>query len=165
MFVGQSLPPFILVSCLPCSHETDPAFNAIKVERGYNYTDHITISPEKLPNYEDKLKSFYKEHLHTDEEIRYCLDGSGYFDIRDARERWIRISVGKGDMIVLPAGIYHRFTLDSSNYGRFMRLFVGEPVWTPYNREDKGTDDMGPRKAYVEATISPLAASAAAATA
>lgn len=29
--------------------------NKIQSERGYNYKDVITVSPEKLPNYEEKV--------------------------------------------------------------------------------------------------------------
>lgn len=128
-------------------HESDPALDKIRADRGYSYQDIITVSPEKLPNYEDKIKSFFEEHMHADEEIRYILEGSGYFDVRANDERWVRIKMGKGDMITLPAGMYHRFTLDDSNYIKAMRLFVGEPVWTPLNRPQ---DDHPVRKGYVQ---------------
>lgn len=131
-------------------YENDDALKKIREARGYSYMDICDICPEKLPNYDAKIKSFFEEHLHTDEEIRYCIAGSGYFDVRDENEQWIRISVKKGAMIVLPAGIYHRFTLDENNYIKALRLFVGEPVWTPYNRPN---DHLPARKGYVDAFV------------
>ncbi|XP_070589042.1 acireductone dioxygenase isoform X1 [Erythrolamprus reginae] len=116
------------------NYETDPELAKIRKEKNYSWMDIITISKDMLPNYEEKIKIFYEEHLHLDDEIRYILEGSGYFDVRDKDDKWIRIAMEKGDMITLPAGIYHRFTLDESNYVKAMRLFVGEPVWIAHNR-------------------------------
>nr|XP_010932820.1 1,2-dihydroxy-3-keto-5-methylthiopentene dioxygenase 1 [Elaeis guineensis] len=131
----------------PKNYEHNEELKKIRESRGYNYMDLLDLCPGKVENYEEKLKNFYREHIHADEEIRYCLKGSGYFDVRDEEDRWIRIWIKEGDMIVLPAGIYHRFTLDTSNYVKLMRLFVGEPVWTAFNRPQ---EDHPARQGYIK---------------
>uniref|UniRef100_A0A3P8UDV7 Acireductone dioxygenase n=1 Tax=Cynoglossus semilaevis TaxID=244447 RepID=A0A3P8UDV7_CYNSE len=128
-------------------YESDPELEKICKDQGYTYMDIITINKDALPNYEEKLKMFFEEHLHMDDEIRYILDGRAYFDVRDKEDRWIRIAMSKGDLITLPSGIYHRFTLDETNYTKAMRLFVGEPVWKAYNRP---ADDLEIRKKYLD---------------
>ncbi|CAO3655161.1 unnamed protein product [Mucor hiemalis] len=82
----------------------------IAKERSYKNRDVIVVSPDAMGDiYEDKVKSFFAEHLHEDEEIRYILDGSGYFDVRDKNEDWIRIYMEKGDMIILVSSIIYLF--------------------------------------------------------
>ncbi|RXK40691.1 1,2-dihydroxy-3-keto-5-methylthiopentene dioxygenase [Tremella mesenterica] len=123
-------------------------------QRGYKNRDRITVTKAGLGEaYETKIKSFFDEHLHEDEEIRYILDGSGYFDVRGSGgeydERWIRVSLTKGDLLVLPAGIYHRFTVDHDNAITAMRLFQDEPKWTPYSRTAADTDVREARAIYL----------------
>ncbi|KAJ5701461.1 hypothetical protein N7488_009009 [Penicillium malachiteum] len=125
----------------------------IALERGYKNRDQVCVSPQTMGDvYEEKVKMFFAEHLHEDEEIRYILDGEGYFDVRGQEDEWIRICLKKDDMIILPAGIYHRFTTNEQNYVKAMRLFQDEPKWTPLNR---GADvDVNPhRKTYVETVL------------
>ncbi|KAK4459007.1 Acireductone dioxygenase ARD family [Cladorrhinum samala] len=117
--------------------------------RGYRNRDEITVSPAAMGDiYEAKVRSFFDEHLHEDEEIRYVRDGVGYFDVRDKEDRWVRIRLERDDLIILPAGIYHRFTTDEGNYVQAMRLFKDEPKWTPLNRAEE-LDANPHRKEYV----------------
>jgi 1,2-dihydroxy-3-keto-5-methylthiopentene dioxygenase len=90
--------------------------NKIATERSYKNRDEITISPKTMGDvYEEKVKMFFNEHLHEDEEIRYILDGGGFFDVRSKDDDWVRIKLEKFDLMIMPAGIYHRFTTDTEN--------------------------------------------------
>ncbi|KAF7304213.1 1,2-dihydroxy-3-keto-5-methylthiopentene dioxygenase [Mycena indigotica] len=123
---------------------------AIARDRGYKNRDTIDVSREGMGDvYEAKIKGFFEEHMHEDEEIRYILSGSGFFDVRETpSDAWIRIAVGAGDLLVLPAGIYHRFTLDEQDRIKALRLFQDEPKWIPHARS-AATDSNEHRVEYL----------------
>ena len=148
---GRDVDPAYLSSLGIIHHELPnnlDAVNKIASDRSYKNRDEIEISPTTLPNYEEKVKNFFHEHLHEDEEIRYILDGHGYFDVRSKEDDWVRIRLEKGDLMIMPAGIYHRFTTDEGNYTKAMRLFKEDPKWTPLQRGEE-TDQNSFRREYL----------------
>ncbi|KAB0801355.1 hypothetical protein PPYR_05709 [Photinus pyralis] len=68
----------------------------------------------ETPDYNDFMRIIFTEHSHDYPGIRLITAGSGYFDVRDRSNRWIRIEVVTGDFIIIPGGISHRFTMDSN---------------------------------------------------
>ena len=73
----------------------------LATERKYKNRDQIIVSPDKMGDvYEEKVKMFFNEHMHEDEEIRYIEDGTGYFDVRSEEDEWVRIFLEKDDLIV-----------------------------------------------------------------
>lgn len=130
----------------PDIYENDPKLEEFCKENNYTFRDFVDSS--KIPNLAEKLDNFKIEHMHDDDEIRYFLKGSGYFDVKTKDDEWARIHCGPGDFVNLPAGMYHRFVPDDKMSFFVMRLFKGEPVWTPHNRAAE-TDTRPARVAYV----------------
>ncbi len=110
-----------------------PTLDALAAERGYVEQDIIELNPD-TPDLEALCAKFFDEHLHTDDEVRYVLEGEGIFDIRSADDRWMRVTVHKGDLLVVPAHLHHRFLLTARKQIRCVRLFKDKSGWVPHYR-------------------------------
>ena len=108
-----------------CDTEAD----AMEISKKYDVISNdficITSSMDTTP--------FFMNHYHENYELRYIIDGSGYFDILDKfSHKWFRIQVVSGSLLFIPAHQIHRFTLDVDCYIKAKRLFSTEhPIWTP----------------------------------
>ncbi|GFO23754.1 1,2-dihydroxy-3-keto-5-methylthiopentene dioxygenase [Plakobranchus ocellatus] len=123
-------------------------FADLRKQRGFIFEDEIELNKDNMKKFENDLAMFFTEHIHADDEVRMVLDGSGYFDVRDKDDKWLRIEANKDDLVIIPAGLYHRFTLDTNNYIKCKRLFSGSPVWTAFFRPE--ADAHPARKQFLE---------------
>lgn len=122
---------------------TDPgsyrsSVDMLKTERGYIEEDIVELGPS-TPNLEAICAKFVDEHHHDEDEVRFVLEGEGIFDIRSSDDRWMRVVVQPGDLIVVPAGRHHRFLLTESKRIRCVRLFRDTSGWVPHYREARPT--------------------------
>jgi 1,2-dihydroxy-3-keto-5-methylthiopentene dioxygenase len=96
---------------------------------GYTTADVIDVSPE-TPGLETMLARFDKEHTHSEDEVRFILAGRGIFFLHD-QEKVISVEVGPGDMLRVPKGTTHWFTLCEERRIRAIRWFQDTVGWTP----------------------------------
>jgi 1,2-dihydroxy-3-keto-5-methylthiopentene dioxygenase len=111
-----------------------PVLDELKGQRGYITQDEVRLSPD-TPQLAVVMKKFDDEHIHDDDEVRFVLDGAGVFDIRSTSDRWLRVVVEAGDLIVVPARRHHRFELTSLSRIHCVRLFKDASGWVPHYRD------------------------------
>ncbi|HVM33537.1 MAG TPA: cupin domain-containing protein [bacterium] len=107
-------------------------------ERGYVTMDQVKMWPD-MPNFDMLCQKFVGEHLHTDDEVRFVLAGSGVFEIRGEGDRWMKVTVEPKDFILVPANRFHRFYLTDEKNIHCVRLFKDQSGWTPLYRKDLET--------------------------
>jgi len=115
-------------------HAYDPELQDLQKNHGYIKVDVIALS-SKIPGIEEKLDVFRKEHLHTEDEVRFILDGRGIFFIHPENESIFEIEVHAGDFISVPAYTWHWFDLCQDRRIKAIRLFQKEDGWVPVYRE------------------------------
>jgi 1,2-dihydroxy-3-keto-5-methylthiopentene dioxygenase len=110
-----------------------PHLDELTKRRGYITQDEVALKPD-MPNLDVVLAKFDPEHRHDDDEVRFVLEGEGVFDIRSNDERWMRVVVEPGDLLVVPKGKNHRFELTEKKHIRCVRLFKDPAGWTAIYR-------------------------------
>ncbi len=124
----------VLYRALPLDAQAyQPVLDGIKREHRYIEQDIVELRPD-TPNLEEICAKFDDEHLHQEDEVRFVLEGEGVFDIRSNDDRWMRVMVEAGDLIVVPEGRYHRFELTDENTIICVRLFKDKSGWVPSYR-------------------------------
>ena len=114
--------------------EYQAPLDALRASHGYIEQDVVVLSPE-TPNLEAICAKFIDEHHHDDDEVRFVLEGEGIFDIRSGDDRWMRVVVEAGDLIIVPAMRHHRFMLTDHQAIRCVRLFKDVTGWVPHYRQ------------------------------
>lgn len=111
--------------------------DAMKRRGGYVTADVIDVNPS-TPNLDTMLARFDKEHTHSEDEVRFILAGRGIFFL-NINGRVASVEVGPGDMLRVPRGTTHWFTLCEDRRIRAIRWFQDTTGWTPHYT-DSGVD-------------------------
>jgi 1,2-dihydroxy-3-keto-5-methylthiopentene dioxygenase len=107
-----------------------PEIEAMKQRGGYVTADVIDVNPA-TPNLDAMLARFDKEHTHDEDEVRFILAGRGIFFLHIGG-RVASVEVGPGDMLRVPRGTTHWFTLCEDRRIRAIRWFQDTTGWTPH---------------------------------
>ena len=108
-----------------------PEIDDLKRRGGFVTADVIDVYPD-TPNLDAMLARFSKEHTHTEDEVRFILQGRGVFHVNPVSGPVFGIEVWAGDLISVPLGTRHWFDLCSDRRIRAIRLFQDTSGWTPH---------------------------------
>lgn len=98
---------------------------------GYQTADVISIN-SLTDNYEAIRAKFLSEHTHSEDEIRFFVDGKGLFWFNLESEPVFNLLCEKGDLISVPAGTKHWFDAGEINpFVKAIRIFIDMSGWIP----------------------------------
>ncbi|MEE2961195.1 MAG: cupin [Myxococcota bacterium] len=99
----------------------------LKSESGFQSADVVSLTPD----HPDKVafrEKFLSEHIHSDDEIRFFVDGKGLFCMHFDNQVVTVLCEG-GDLISVPANIKHWFDMGPEPFFKCIRLFTTPEGW------------------------------------
>jgi 1,2-dihydroxy-3-keto-5-methylthiopentene dioxygenase len=108
----------------------DGYFEQLQQTAGYQTRDLIVLHPG-IPNLDGMLTKFDKIHTHSEDEVRYIIDGEGIFGFVRPDGTQVELTVQPQEYINVPAGTEHWFYLTPARRIKAVRYFTGTTGWTP----------------------------------
>lgn len=101
-------------------------------KNGYQAADVIRVTPH-TPNLPAIREKFLREHTHSEDEIRFFVEGQGVFWFHKEREtdEVFALVCEQGDMISVPADTKHWFDLGDHPNVCAIRIFTDQAGWVP----------------------------------
>lgn len=94
---------------------------------GYKTADVISVTASH-PDKAALRTKFLDEHTHSEDEIRFFVDGQGLFYLHTGG-RVYGVVCAKGDLISIPAGITHWFDMGPQPNLACIRIFTNPEGW------------------------------------
>lgn len=106
-------------------------------KHGYQTADVIRVLPS-MENLDAVRAKFLDEHTHSEDEVRFFVEGKGAFWFNlGGDEPVFCIVCEAGDFISVPAGVRHWFDMGARPKVTAIRVFSNQEGWVP-NYTDSG---------------------------
>ncbi len=107
-----------------------PEVERVKREGGYTTADVLRVTPD-FPNKEAIRAKFLNEHTHTEDEVRFFVEGQGAFYLR-LNGKVHKVVCTQDDLISVPNGTKHWFDMGPNPNITAIRFFEQIEGWTPH---------------------------------
>jgi 1,2-dihydroxy-3-keto-5-methylthiopentene dioxygenase len=97
------------------------------LENGYKSVDVVRIFPDS-PNKDNLRQKFLNEHDHSNDEVRFFVEGSALFYIHLNGQVYI-VLCEQGDLISIPAKYAHWFDMGDEPHFTAIRFFTDADGW------------------------------------
>jgi 1,2-dihydroxy-3-keto-5-methylthiopentene dioxygenase len=107
-----------------------PYLDALMGAKGAGSADVIKLTPEN-PAAPALREKFLSEHIHTEDEIRFFVHGSGHFVLHVGTKVYDAFCE-QGDLIAVPANIKHWFDAGPAPFFTALRVFTDTSGWVAH---------------------------------
>lgn len=112
---------------------------------GYEVADVINIHPG-IDNYPAIRAKFLAEHTHSEDEVRFFVEGQGLFWFNIEGHPVFNVLCERGDLISVPRNTKHWFDAGEHKPNvKAIRIFIDPAGWVPHYT------DSGIERSYLEA--------------